>query len=254
VDFSVLRAHFLGWLVKGFFLPLMFVYFTGQVSVTHRLWLALSPSDFMSCFEFLFELAFFVDLVFTTMGYLLTLRLADAHLRWAEPTLGGWIAALICYQPFYNFFTAQYFDYKGGVTWGPWLAGHPAAKVFWGSSILFCIAVYAWATVTFGCRFSNLTHRGILTNGPYRFTKHPAYIAKNISWWLIAIPFIGQDWESSLRRCALLVLVNLLYYARARTEENHLSRDPVYVQYAAWIRAHGVFCWLGRRQRAPRAA
>lgn len=39
------------------------------------------------------------------------------------------------------------------------------------------MAIYAWATIMFGGRFSNLTHRGIITNGPYPWTKHPAYRA-----------------------------------------------------------------------------
>ena len=34
-------------------------------------------------------------------------------------------------------------------------------------------AIYAWATVAFGFRFSNLTHRGILTHGPYALVAAP---------------------------------------------------------------------------------
>jgi protein-S-isoprenylcysteine O-methyltransferase Ste14 len=44
--------------------------------------------------------------------------------------------------------------------------------------------IYAWATVAFGLRFSNLTYRGVLTNGPYAFTRHPAYLSKNAFWWM----------------------------------------------------------------------
>jgi len=50
--------------------------------------------------------------------------------------------------------------------------------------------------------------------------------------------------------------VNLVYYARARTEERHLSRDPTYVAYALWMNEHGLLRQLGRaipvlRYRAP---
>ena len=104
-----------------------------------------------------------------------------------------------------------------------------------------------WATVIFGARFSNLTHRGIITNGPYRFTKHPAYLAKNLTWWMIAVPFLPVDnWSDTLPRCAMLLGVNLIYYMRAKTEEWHLARDADYVRYALWIEKHGLFRFLRR--------
>ena len=59
-----------------------------------------------------------------------------------------------------------------------------------GAWLVFLTAVYAWATVAFGFRFSNLTHRGILTHGPYAWTKHPAYLSKNLFWWFSLLPFL----------------------------------------------------------------
>ena len=111
--------------------------------------------------------------------------------------------------------------------------------------------VYAWATVAFGLRFSNLTHRGIITNGPYRFTKHPAYLAKNLFWWLFALPFLtlSGSWTEGLRNTVLMGVVSGVYYWRARTEERHLGADPAYRAYAAWMDRHGpvprLFAWMG---------
>jgi len=34
-------------------------------------------------------------------------------------------------------------------------------------AVLLLMGGYAWATMAFGCRFSNLTNRGIVTRGPY---------------------------------------------------------------------------------------
>ena len=102
--------------------------------------------------------------------------------------------------------------------------------------------------MAFGIRFSNLTNRGILTNGPFKFTKHPAYISKNISWWLIFMPFIvAPEFDDKLRLSLLLILQNVIYFLRARTEEKHLSNDPDYVLYAQYIEQHGVFSWVGNR-------
>ena len=70
------------------------------------------------------------------------------------------------------------------------LQGHDLVLWVWGTVLVVLTAIYAWATVAFGLRFSNLTYRGVLTNGPYRFTKHPAYLAKNTFWWLETLPFL----------------------------------------------------------------
>ena len=114
--------------------------------------------------------------------------------------------------------------------------------LFWVILISALNLVYLWSTITFGIRFSNLTHRGILTNGPYRFTKHPAYIAKNLTWWLIAIPFLPiHGWDMAFKQCLMLLGLNLIYYLRAWTEERHLSWDPTYVSYALWMNENGLF-------------
>ncbi|MGH7434981.1 MAG: isoprenylcysteine carboxylmethyltransferase family protein, partial [Polyangiaceae bacterium] len=91
------------------------------------------------------------------------------------------------------------------------------------------------------------THRGILTNGPYRFTKHPAYVSKNLSWWLASVPFLPhKGLIPAFQHCVLLGCVNAVYFGRARTEERHLSRDPVYVEYALWMNDHSYLRWLCR--------
>jgi hypothetical protein len=42
---------------------------------------------------------------------------------------------------------------------------------------------------------------------------------------------------------------------RAKTEERHLMRDPVYVAYCAWIGQHGLFrAWWKRRAPATTEA
>jgi hypothetical protein len=115
--------------------------------------------------------------------------------------------------------------------------------------ILLLVAIYVWSTIAFGARFSNLTHRGIITNGPYRYSKHPAYLSKNLSWWLISTPFmLSGNAAQSLRACILLCMLNGIYYLRAKTEERHLSLDPVYRQYVLWIEQHGL---LRRLDRIP---
>jgi len=44
-----------------------------------------------------------------------------------------------------------------------------------------------------------------------------------------------------VRNTVLLGGVSLIYYWRAKTEEKHLSEDPAYREYAAWMNEHGPF-------------
>ena len=179
---------------------------------------------------------FVVDVQFATVGYLLTMKPLDAHIRTANPYLAGWVAALICYPPFilmdgplnYQVNTAD---------WAYWFEGHQAILTIWGAVLVILTAIYAWATVAFGLRFSNLTHRGILTHGPYRFTKHPAYVAKNAYWWLATMPFFvtSDSLTDMVRNTVMMAAVSGVYYWRAKTEEKHLLSDPAYKEYAEWM-------------------
>ncbi len=188
-----------------------------------------------------------MDLLFATVGYVLSFRIIDTHIRTAEPTMLGWAVALFCYEPFYSLFGRQYLKYDEGYGFGAWLEPWPIFRWVWAAIILSLIGIYMLATVNFGVRFSNLTHRGILTDGPYRLCKHPAYVCKNLSWWFVSIPFIGHHGAlEALRHSLLLAGINFIYFMRARTEEAHLSRDPTYVEYALWMNEHGLLRFLGK--------
>ena len=258
LDGPALKSHFMGWAVKGFFLPLMMNYLGGEVRSLGVSWSAFQVNGSAGLYQFLYDLSYTVDLLFCVVGYTITLRLFDSHIRSTEPTAFGWLIALLCYQPFYSVIGSMYLHYDDSIFWDNWLISMPSLKSLWAGVIIVLLFVYGLATVSFGLRFSNLTYRGVITNGPYRFTKHPAYLSKNLSWWLISVPWISDiHWYEGLRNCCLLGLLNLIYYLRARTEENHLSlRDPDYVAYALWMNEHGMLSWLGKllpflRYKAP---
>ena len=246
VQAQVVIQHFLGWLVKAFFLALMYSYLAGDVVYFKTVSFEMVFHDFRAGYDFLWRSLFMLDVILSAVGYILTLRILDAHMRSVEPTLTGWVAALVCYAPFWTIVYRALLNYDGdGFTWGTWLADHPQLYVVWGSAILLLVVIYVLSTVSFGLRFSNLTHRGIITNGPYRYCKHPAYVSKNISWWLVSIPFIPASSNiEAMLYCLMLLVVNMIYFIRARTEERHLSRDPVYVQYALAMNRRSVFRWL----------
>ena len=246
VSGAAIGQHLLGWLVKGYYLPLMFTYFCDNLNTLLHYDLKLLGT-FSGFYDWAYFTLYFIDVALVSMTYLMSLKLTDTHIRSTEPTAFGWLVALICYEPFWSLIGAQYLHYDDGKGWGYWLSDSHWLYVLWGSLILVLVVVYVWATVAFGARFSNLTHRGIITNGPYRYSKHPAYWAKNLSWWLISMPFmLGGSVLSSLRCCALLLLLNGVYYLRAKTEERHLGLDPVYREYCDWIDRHGLLRGLER--------
>jgi protein-S-isoprenylcysteine O-methyltransferase Ste14 len=248
VDWQQATQYLLGWCVKGFFIPLMATYALGEIK-----WF-LSTTDFVAqlrqpggYYGLAFRMLYFIDLTFGIVGYLCALRLVGTHIRTTEPTLLGWVVCILCYEPFWPVFSYNFFPYEDGFYWGDWLANSPWGWMIWSFLILFFLSIYVWATVSFGIRFSNLTNRGILTNGPYKWLKHPAYVSKNISWWLISIPFLSnQPIEIAARNCILLLGINMIYLARAKTEERHLFLDPAYVEYNNWIKTHGLGAALRR--------
>jgi protein-S-isoprenylcysteine O-methyltransferase Ste14 len=252
-----LAAHFRAWMIKGFFIPLFVVFTNNQLNGILRY--DLSNLEKVNGEAFLTDLIYALDVLYAMAGYLLSLRIIDTHVRSSEPTMLGWVVALECYQPFWGRLSSALYLHYEGIGFETWLSGHPSARWVWATIIVGLEAIYLLATFSFGVRFSNLTHRGILTNGPYRFSKHPAYIAKNLSWWMITLPFIpgnNHTWVDGVRWTLALAGVSTVYFLRARTEERHLSRDPDYVAYALWMNDHGTLAWLGRaipffRYKAP---
>lgn len=245
---ATLWQYILGWLVKGFFVPLMFVNVVHGVTYVRGAQLEILFTHFVDTFNFSWELMFLIDTALAAVGYALTLRVLDAQIRSTEPTVAGWATALICYEPFWTFFYGAYFSYNlDEYYWGHWLQDSPLVYSIWGTAILLLLFLYMLSHTAFGIRFSNLTHRGIITNGLYRYSKHPAYVAKNALWWLVAVPFVvTHGVAEAARDCLMLGVVNLIYYARARTEERHLSWDPIYVQYALAMNERSVFAPLAR--------
>ena len=261
-DLRAIGQHSLGWAVKAFFLPLMFVYLCSLIGSVENALETGNLAGLMAWHNLAQDVLFGVDVLFACVGYVLTLRLLDTQIRSVEPTVLGWAACLICYPPF-NRVTNAYITYDvSGNHWDVVLGSWSALQLVWGAAILFLLVIYVWATVSFGLRFSNLTNRGIITVGPYRWVKHPAYLAKNISWWLISMPFLsGAGPGDALRHSAMLLLFNGVYVLRAVTEERHLSRDPDYRAYQAFIARDGLWArlkaaagrWLSIRPAARRS-
>ena len=252
VDRTMLANHARSWAVKGFFLAFMLSIVPGGFAVIMDTSVSDAARDPVALATLLISGMFVIDVTFATVGYVLTMRPLDAHIRSAEPTVAGWVAALMCYPPFALMQPGAPLHYNAGSvagegTWGVWFSGQPVVLWAIGGTLLALTACYAWATMAFGPRFSNLTHRGILTHGPYAVTRHPAYLSKNLFWWLATLPFLAADRGDAVRNTLLMGLVSSIYYWRARTEERHLGRDPAYLEYFRWAETGALVPRFTRR-------
>ncbi|WP_246543781.1 methyltransferase family protein [Novosphingobium profundi] len=263
-DGEQVKKHWRAWAIKGFFGAFMISILPGGFGAVVEADLGTLGRDPVAIGSLLIQLLFLIDVQIGTVGYIFTFRPLDAHIRSGNPYLAGWVAALMCYPPFVwgTIGRADVLGYEvntGG--WAHWLGGDVSLAWLWVAMMVFLTAVYAWATFAFGLRFSNLTYRGVLTNGPYRFTRHPAYLSKNLFWWISTLPFLVTNGSLTdmVRNTVLLAVVSGIYFWRAKTEERHLlGEDPKYVEYHAWMARNAVITrsfvalWARFAPRPPR--
>lgn len=180
-----------------------------------------------------YDLIFAVDCGWALFGYSTESRWLGNKTRSVEPTAFGWLVCLACYPP-YNNVLGTYLPLENG----PSIVTSDNALLALRAATVGLFAIYAAATVAFGVRFSNLTNRGIVSRGPYRFVRHPAYLCKCSAWWLEHIPTL------TLTKAFFLSLLCGVYALRAWTEERHLSADPDYVAYkkkTPWVLFPGIY-------------
>lgn len=232
------RVALLAIFIKLFFLPMMVMWLVVHANsvVDYAQRFMTQPVFLPTGYWLLFNVVFFVDVLFFTVGYAVEHPRLGNEIQSVEPTLAGWFVTLACYPPFND----------GTVLLLGWPTNdYPGFESFWVQTVACAVAVallfiYASASVALGWKASNLTHRGIVTRGPYRWVRHPAYTAKNLSWWVGALPVIAMQWQHSVGAGVVAALGmagwTLLYYFRAVTEERHLLRDPEYQAYCRQVR------------------
>jgi protein-S-isoprenylcysteine O-methyltransferase Ste14 len=243
------RLGLLSVLLKAFFAPLMVIWLFnhtalmlihGSELITRwdqpgTEWLALFNAH---GFWFAFKLILFLDVFFFTLGYLVELPALKNEIRSVDPTLLGWGVALACYPPF-NGMTAMVFG--GGYSADFPQFNQPAIHVAANTLLLGLMVIYTSASIALNLKASNLTHRGVVSHGPYRFIRHPAYACKNLAWWIGLGPALIVATQTSLTATLMTVGSmfgwSVIYYMRALTEEDHLrSVDDTYDQYCQKVK------------------
>jgi len=224
------KSTVLFFLVKLIYIPIMANFFFGNIgdfftnvekifSHTH-LRMQGQISEVYFC---VFYAILIIDTTYFLLGYLFEFKSWKNELRSVEPTLFGWIVALACYPPFNNI-TTQIFG---------WGSNDYSAFPFVSLTIIAAIVsivlymIYVWATIALGLKASNLTNRGIVSRGPYKYVRHPAYISKNLAWLIMGIPIVLVN---PLAIFSIAAWASI-YFLRALTEERHLLADPDYQEY-----------------------
>jgi protein-S-isoprenylcysteine O-methyltransferase Ste14 len=245
---SATRQAGLALLLKFFFAPLMINWCLNHIANLSVSLMQLSAGiengidgrmlfD-TSLFWAAFQLILFIDTLLFTLGYIVEVPALGNRIRSVDPTFFGWFICLACYPPF-NEFTLRFLEWQSSDF--PYFANdfvHISVNV----ALLVSLAIFSWASISLGFKASNLTNRGIVTHGPYTFVRHPAYAAKNLAWWLGALPMIGMmfatgSWLAVAYSLLALLGWTAIYVLRALTEERHLlMSNNGYAQYAQQVR------------------
>jgi len=218
------KLGLLTFCVKIFFVPFLVSWVINNTFHQYNISKTLS-FDFAAINVWLVALFIYIDTAIFCFGYLFEFEFLKNKIKSVEPTLLGWLVCLWCYPPF-NVFSYRIFDYR--------LIDIAHTYPAWINIVVTCLitalwGIFTWASFSLGWKASNLTNRGIIATGPYRFVRHPAYAAKLLIFYLQGI-FLGQYY------LGLLLGFTIIYVLRAWTEERHLSLDQDYVEYKEMIR------------------
>lgn len=242
IDTAILKRFGLKTAVKIVFVPFMYSGFLGNLSILlNSAWQFNADAITLLLFNF----GISIDMLIGIFGYLFSSAIINNQIIDTDSNFLGWVFALLCYPPLV-WIMRQVNDQQDSMIWSDILPHN--SVIFW---LMFVIINLTWviywlATFEFGMTFSNLSYRHLIDKGVYRYTKHPAYIAKNIYWWLHTLPFMGVAFVSAewWKNILGLTFVSLIYYGRAKSEERHLMRFPEYHHYCNEIDKKGIFRWL----------
>jgi len=213
--------------VKFFFVPLMTVFLAGHVTETIQLWhqprLAAWGLEWMNWgMSLVYQSIFVCDTTVALVGYSCESLWLKNKTRSVDWTWSGCVVCLMCYPPF-NDVAGLYLPLsEGGNALG---LSEVTLLGLRGLGLVF-FAIYLWATLALGVRFSNLSNKGIIARGPYRWVRHPAYVCKNLAWWMEKLPTMA-----GLHNLLPLLAWNAVYVLRGLTEERHLRTDLAYQAY-----------------------
>ena len=210
--------------VKVFYLPMIWSWTGTNVNHMQEV-LKIRNWDYFLVMKTLVDVMIFIDVGIFTFGYAIEIPRLKNVIKSVEPTLFGWAVCLICYPPFNQAFFPL-FDRQVVSSWPVFGEATRGAVT---AVTVFLWFIYCWASVALGFKSSNLTNRGIIDKGPYKYVRHPAYAGK-VSVWVLSSLFLGEGYGLNIFTAVCI------YTLRAITEERHLKLDPDYLEYRKRVR------------------
>ncbi len=254
VDWKSFRDGILEWLIRLIFLTLNFTSAVKLMGTYRSNPAYFLDHSFLNAVFVLESLIFFIILIVILPGYLFSWRLIGTDTKKIDSTWFAWIVLLICYQPFVGPVFQTTFKYvpevalvTNGSILSYYFSGIPILLYVIGFAIILFALIHLWAEAIIGIRSSNISNKGIITNGPFLFTKHPVYLSKIFGWFLISLPFFNALTALESFRLGLAFLVICaIYVGRSVSEERLLATDPTYVKYALYMDKYATFAFIGK--------
>lgn len=237
------KIAFLSWIIKLFFAPLMIFWLTWHIfTMTNNIYLSFNDiymlnENFLVYFNkhffwVFFSIILFIDVLLFTIWYLIEIPKLKNKIKSIDPSILWWFVVLICYPPFNTYTTNIIWWYSTEFPQFINQYAHLTLNIL----ILILMGIYSWSSLSLWFKASNLTNRWIVKKWPYKYIRHPAYITKNLSWWIGWLPLLLWNLYTWQYKHFFIVFFSLfiwsfIYYLRSITEEKHLSLDSDYIKY-----------------------
>ena len=211
-----LRAYCL----KLIFIPFLASWFIQNLVHIHFLYSNFQKVDLFTINKIALGTIFLVDSFIFLQGYCIESSRLKNNILSVDSTKLGWFVCLICYPPLnYYAFTIVDFEQTAFSISIP-----EQLEIILTTLITFLWLVFVIASFNLGFKASNLTYRGIVDTGLYKYCRHPAYSSKMMIWLIQAL-FFGMYYTS------FFIALCVVYMLRAYTEESHLSKNQDYRDY-----------------------
>lgn len=245
------------WLLRCFFLLINFYGAVWYLANLRAYGLPDISGDFIDFITRL-DLAIFGLIVFSILpGYIFASRLIGTELKKVDRTWFGWAINLSCYPPVnaalfgawirYVPATETGLVYHGMPAWAYHTLSYPALHLVVAGMIIFFALIHLWGEAIVGIRAANISMRGIITTGPFAFTRHPIYVSKCFQWAFLYFPVLNAvGIVNPVQSGILFLLVCAVYAGRALGEERLLATDGNYVKYALYMDDKSLFAFVGR--------
>ena len=257
IDWRIFFDGFLEWLLRCFFLLINFYAAVWYLSNLRTYGLPDITGNFVD-FILRLDLAIFGMIIFAILpGYVFASRLIGTELKKVDRTWFGWAINLSCYPPLNAAVFGSWVGYRpspemieiyqGIPTWAYHTLQSPALLYVVAGIIIFLAFMHLWGEAILGIRAANMSSRGIITTGPFSFTRHPIYVSKCFQWGFLYFPVLNAiGFLDAIQSGLLFFLVCAIYAGRALGEEKLLATDENYVKYALYMDDKSMFAFVGR--------